>query len=157
MRVSQIDLPNCTRRLERGTTKSGEPRLVSFEGLADVEVSLRELVKRKQPAAHLLNRDGLRIVEFRGDWYALCVKAGSGQLLCPKCAKLVDLKHDCEPCAKHWGLHKLKCVGLFFHDLRGGAARNLARAGVPERLAMAITGHRTRSVFDRYNIANKET
>jgi integrase len=143
--LRQVDLADRTVRLEAGTTKNGRGRIVSLT--EECFTLLQACCLGKKQDDHVLTRDhGKRVLDFRGAWQGACVRAELGKFVCRDCEEEVT-KKKCK-----CGSLRRKYVGLLFHDLRRTAVRNLRRLGVAESVAMKISGHKTASVFRRYDI-----
>jgi integrase len=129
----QVDLQTGTLRLEPGTTKNDDGRIVyltpelrvliaaQFERVTALERETGQIIPDVFPYLEGRLR-GQRIKDFKKRWKTACVKAG--------------------------------CPGMLRHDFRRTAVRNLVNSGVAERIAMKVTGHRSRTVFDRYHIVS---
>ena len=125
---AQVDRNQGIVRLEVGETKNDEGRTVYLDDeLKDVFNHQWELRKAK----------GVLIP------YVFPNQHGTGPTK--------DIRGAWDKAFEKAGLER-----RLFHDFRRTAVRNMVRSGVPERVAMMISGHKTRSVFDRYNIVNQE-
>lgn len=156
------DLDGDVIRLRAENAKNGEGRSVPVEGeLAEVIEGRRAARQVKRDggpvvlSAWIFHRDGERVGDFRKAWATACVMAGLGKLVCPQCGEPVGADHKCAKCSKEWDREEVKYTGRIFHDFRRTAVRDMVRARVPETVAMSISGHKTRSMFDRYNISNE--
>ena len=155
------DLDGDELVLRGENSKNGEDRVIPFEGeLAEVigrrKAARQFRVKDEVKASvYIFHREGEPIRDFRKSWARACCMAGMGRMICPKCSEMVDAERKCEKCGATWKLDELTYRGRIMHDFRRTAVRDMVRAGVPETVAMSISGHKTRSIFDRYNISDK--
>ena len=128
---SQIDRQAKTIRLEPGSTKNTEGRTFPYDLLPELDELIEEQWQERERLA-------------------------ASATICPH----VFHRHGA-PVRYFYKAWRTACEdagvpGKIPHDFRRTAVRNLVRAGVSERTAMLLTGHKTRSVFDRYDIVNEQ-
>ena len=127
---SQVDRDRQTIRLEPGTTKNNEGRTIPYALLPELVEVIEAAWKEHE---RLKGEDKICPYVFHRNGKRIKVFHGAWKTACETAG----------------------CPGKLFHDFRRTAIRNLSRKGVPDTVAMRISGHKTRSVFDRYNIVNE--
>lgn len=133
-RWKHLDMDAGWLRLNPGETKSGKGRQFP------ITPELRRVFERQERWARKLwgeiDPDGPLFFHYDG----------------PKQGRAIRNYYKAwRKATKTAGLEHIK-----FHDLRRSCIRNLVRAGVPETVAMRLSGHETRSVFDRYDIVSED-
>jgi integrase len=141
----RVDFVAQVVRLEVGSTKNRDGRTFPFgpfPALATLLTRQRahtQAVQRRTGAVvpWVFHRDGQQIKDFYAAWHSACDRAAV--------VRRGTLEEVVRPAL----------VGRVPHDFRRTAVRNLVRAGVPEHIAMKLTGHKTRDIFDRYDIVSE--
>jgi integrase len=149
------DVEDDLIRLRAERSKNGEARQIVIDG------DLTEIIKRRRAlraietsegtllCENIFHRKGEVVVEFRKSWARACVAAKVGTMACSKCKGEGD-DLTCPHCNR-----PTKYRGKIFHDLRRSGVRDMIRGGVPQSVAMKISGHKTASMFRRYDIASE--
>jgi integrase len=134
---NNVDLKERIVRLNPGETKNEKGR--EFYMSEELLIEMQSLHSdRRLGCPYVFYRDGQPIKDFREAWKSACIKAGLYTVV------------------KNESGSETKVPSKIFHDFRRTAVRDMVRSGIPERVAMTISGHKTRSVFDRYNIVNDQ-
>jgi integrase len=129
---AQVDTDAQIIRLEVGTTKNDEGRTFPYGVLPELAAVLRAQDARR------------KALQQKGT-------------ICPWVFPTEAGKRQSDFYSAEWraACKAAGCPGKIPHDFRRTAVRSLVRAGVAEHTAMKLTGHRTRSIFDRYDIVNE--
>ena len=135
----QVDFGAGTVSLAPGTTQNGQGR--SFPFTAD----LRRLLEAQHDAADAAQRQHGCVVPWV---FFRLVANGRGGVKHPKPIKRFT---------KAW---RTACLaaglpGRLPHDLRRSSIRTMVRSGISEHVAMTLAGHKTPSVFRRYDIVSE--
>jgi integrase len=131
----QVDLDAGTLRLEPGNSKNRDGRLVYLTP------ELRDGIEAQLARIEALQRTTAKTTPYVFPWLSGVYRG----------RRIKNFLYTWRRACVQAG-----CPGMLRHDLRRTAVRNLIQAGVPERVAMKITGHRTRAVFDRYHIVSPD-
>ncbi len=160
LRWNQIDFLSGIIRLRAGETKNDEGREVPIAPQL-LESLKKQYATRQRECEYVCfrvehNGRAAQIQGFRKAWYSACVKAGLGRMESEQDSATGEMVYADPRSDRKNPKPKAKMTykGAIFHDLRRSGVRNMVRAGVPEGIAMAISGHKTRSVFERYNIVS---
>jgi len=139
-------------RLAGEDSKNGEGRSVVIEGPLTAIIERRRAVRLVNGTLtkFVFHREGRQFNLFRKAWESACIKAGLGKRVCRKCAGEGTTPH-CAKCKS-----RTKYIGRLFHDLRRSGVRNLIRAGNTEKVAMSVSGHKSRAIFLRYDISSED-
>jgi integrase len=141
----QVDLKNGIVTLRVGETKNDDARTVYLDDeLKTIFRRQWDLLKQSKKILPYVfpNKKGTGPnIDIRGTWNRACRTLGLGY------GYSIGQNY-----ARTW--EKDLPPGPTLHDFRRTAVRNMVRSGIPERVAMMISGHKTRSVFDRYNIVS---
>ncbi len=132
------DKPEGKLYLKAEDTKTDTPRVLYFQDdlFRVLEAWKHRCEAKWTQCPWVCHRGGVRLQSLKRSWYEACERVGLGQRV-----------QNEEKGREVW-------QGKIPHDLRRTAIRNMVKAGVSEKVARAISGHKTRSVFDRYNIVN---
>jgi integrase len=163
-----VDLKEGMIRLEPEDTKNDESREIPYGKIPELAGIVDHLWRQATDKSGLVftRAGGRSLGSFRKAWIRACIKSLLGRMVweCSVCHSKVEVaKQEWPPEVPKTAPPRCACgvtchwtyEGLIFHDLRRTAIRNLRRAGVAESVAMKISGHKTREVFERYNIKDR--